>query len=572
MSEKKNIDKFFQEQFRDFEADVPESAWPEIERRLQKKKKRRVVPIWWRLGGVAALLLIGLLVIDPMGWRDAKRDLPSEAPIVQRDTTQPVGSGSQDQHAVADADSTQLESDEAIANGGVHSPASGSSNVEKNDASNGGTSDRTKQDWKDIDRTKTNDASAVATAERKNNSANGADGSTKPNLRNANRPGARTKQNPNAVGQTDDAIAQSANNNRRTAGERNRKKSVENVSNVGTTDKSPNEERVAQANPSDRTKKKLDATQSATEKQNVDTGQTESIGTNLLPKTDDKTAVATQEKKDLTKDSTAVAEQPNPLDELLQQKGAPKDPKSKSLKRWEIASTVAPIYAGSTAGGSPIDTTFAGNSKSYDTQLSYGLAVEYALSKKFKLRAGVNKVSMSYNTNDVALYATMDGNTLPNLDSPAPNNSLGFGKTAARGVTTSRSAAVTETGNLETDKFQGRINQKMGYIEVPLELSYAVLDHKFGIDVIAGVSTLFLDDNRVMLYADGFRTDLGKANNLNATHFSSNLGVGFRYAFWNSFEANFQPTFKYQINTFSGNDGNFKPFFFGLYSGLSFRF
>jgi hypothetical protein len=30
--------------------------------------------------------------------------------------------------------------------------------------------------------------------------------------------------------------------------------------------------------------------------------------------------------------------------------------------------------------------------------------------------------------------------------------------------------------------------------------------------------------------------------------------------------------FKYQINTFNQNSGNFKPYFIGLYSGISFSF
>jgi len=30
--------------------------------------------------------------------------------------------------------------------------------------------------------------------------------------------------------------------------------------------------------------------------------------------------------------------------------------------------------------------------------------------------------------------------------------------------------------------------------------------------------------------------------------------------------------FKYQLNTFSKNDGGFKPYYLGVYTGLNFRF
>lgn len=59
MSEKKNIDRFFQEKFKDFEAHPQPEVWDGIQARLSaKKKKRRIVPIWWPLGGVAAALLL----------------------------------------------------------------------------------------------------------------------------------------------------------------------------------------------------------------------------------------------------------------------------------------------------------------------------------------------------------------------------------------------------------------------------------------------------------------------------------------------------------------------------------
>jgi hypothetical protein len=112
----------------------------------------------------------------------------------------------------------------------------------------------------------------------------------------------------------------------------------------------------------------------------------------------------------------------------------------------------------------------------------------------------------------------------------------------------------------------------MGYLEVPIELSYAIVDKKFGINVIGGVSTLFLNENKITVVSDGLITNLGEANNLNKTHFSTNVGLGMRYRFYKAFQANFEPMFKYQINTFSKGDGNFKPYFLGLYTGVSYSF
>ena len=61
MSNKKHIDRLFQEKFKDFERTPDDAVWSKIEAQLNKKKKRRVIPIWWRYAGVAALLLLLLM-------------------------------------------------------------------------------------------------------------------------------------------------------------------------------------------------------------------------------------------------------------------------------------------------------------------------------------------------------------------------------------------------------------------------------------------------------------------------------------------------------------------------------
>jgi hypothetical protein len=112
----------------------------------------------------------------------------------------------------------------------------------------------------------------------------------------------------------------------------------------------------------------------------------------------------------------------------------------------------------------------------------------------------------------------------------------------------------------------------MSYIEVPFEASYKILSKKFGIDLIGGMSTLFLNDNDVFLKTPGFTMKIGEANNLNKVHFSTNIGLGLKYSFLKRFDARVEPLFKYQINTYSSGAGDFKPYVFGVYSGISYHF
>lgn len=79
MDERKNIERFFQEKFKNFEADPPEHIWERIDQSLSKKDtNRKVIPLWWKIAGAAALLAgvlwTGNLFLSP--------DIPSGTPAV----------------------------------------------------------------------------------------------------------------------------------------------------------------------------------------------------------------------------------------------------------------------------------------------------------------------------------------------------------------------------------------------------------------------------------------------------------------------------------------------------------
>ncbi|MDW5289046.1 hypothetical protein [Formosa sp. PL04] len=61
MSDKKHIDRLFQERLKDLDVTPNPRVWSGIETKLKEQKKtKRVIPIWWRASGIAALLLLFL--------------------------------------------------------------------------------------------------------------------------------------------------------------------------------------------------------------------------------------------------------------------------------------------------------------------------------------------------------------------------------------------------------------------------------------------------------------------------------------------------------------------------------
>ncbi|UJH90246.1 hypothetical protein LZ575_15375 [Antarcticibacterium sp. 1MA-6-2] len=104
-----------------------------------------------------------------------------------------------------------------------------------------------------------------------------------------------------------------------------------------------------------------------------------------------------------------------------------------------------------------------------------------------------------------------------------------------------------------------------------VELEYVIIDKRVGFNLIGGGSTLFLDENMISLNSSNFSTDLGESNNLNQVSFSTNVGVGLDYEISPQFQINLEPIFKYQINTYTNNT-DLNPYYFGVYTGFSFKF
>jgi hypothetical protein len=271
-----------------------------------------------------------------------------------------------------------------------------------------------------------------------------------------------------------------------------------------------------------------------------------------------------KENEELIKQVATNSELPNELEEVLKAKSAQKIVVESNKNKWQITSNVAPVYLNANSGGSPIDSQLSDYDKKSDNSISFGIGVRYAVSKKTVIRTGINKVVLGYNTNNV-LYATgLTANNLKNIEYSS-TNVIKFVNDANYSLLTTSEKEIQNTNT-------GNLNQKMGYYELPVEVSYAVLDKKFGINLIGGFGTLFLNENAISLESSQSSILLGQAKNLSQVHFSSNVGLGFRYQITKSFQINVEPIVKYQLNTFSSNSGDFKPLFFGLYSGVSYGF
>lgn len=640
MSEKKNIDRLFQEKFKDFEANPPEFIWDNIREELQEKKKRRVIPIWIRLSGTAAVLLFGLLLgfyfyegngNNPIVIGNPNAQ-PQQAPLKTLPTDAPTPGANLNKDKVYDRSDSPVTDGSVVTNDKDNESGSGT------DTGNGSASGSNNLP---------NGKSKIASP-----ASNNAVVTNNRNNKNAGR-GTKGSKNQNALSKQENAVVNNTNANKRntavspsdknnTAAQRssltNKNNAVattgtgKNKSNGNTANGSVTNADKINAQPRNAVANNNAATSSSSDKNNTGSlnenalagtsgnNQPETVknnGTGKAPananllnngsannnsavavtnanKTaqDNNTlnngnaaegqAPATTINKDIPLPETAVAatdtvKPENELEKLLREKEeGKKDEKEKALaantktNKWNVKPQMAPVFYNSLSQGSPIDGQFAGNSKSYENDLSYGLGVNYAVNDRIKIRSGINTVNLNYKTQGVEFYASLNNQT-SNVAARSANANIVVQSQGATPGSVVPNAFFAD--NASADTYNGSMLQKTGYVEVPVEMAYSLLNNKFGIDIIGGVSTLFLNQNNVSVISDqGYSTNVGKAENLNNIHFSTNIGVGFKYRFFKSFEANFEPMFKYQVSTFSRDAGNFKPYFIGLYSGISFSF
>ncbi|WP_419213284.1 hypothetical protein ACNR9Q_03825 [Maribacter sp. X9] len=284
----------------------------------------------------------------------------------------------------------------------------------------------------------------------------------------------------------------------------------------------------------------------------------------------DSSAVASTEHKDqelLEENKKSI------FDELVDQEEDLAQNETKN--RWSAGPSIAPVYFNGMGKGSPVNSIFVPNSKSGTINMSYGVSVAYAVSKKVTIRSGIHKVDYGYDTEDVSFSSSLNSissnGQLASIDYAPTSNTLVISseKVASDKYSTVNSSADVTAKSAAREGF---MSQQLGYLELPVEVNYALVDNKFGINLIGGVSSLFLINNAVSLTAGELTTEIGEANNINELNFSANMGLGLNYKFSRKIRFNVEPIFKYQLNTFSDINGTFRPYSIGIYSGLNFKF
>ncbi|AOW21037.1 porin family protein [Urechidicola croceus] len=514
MKTNKNIDRLFQEKLKDFEVSPPDDAWKNIEQSLNKNKKRPIIPLWFKLGGVAAILL--LMTIGTINYYNNPTEVnPIITDIDGVNKTTPVIENIEIENQIDSNNEDAIVN--SVNNDDINSVNTTISSEQKNQ-------EKSKQEKVVI----TNETSTVAQKSTSKNSQ-----LTLPLKRSSNK---TTDNTAIAINNSDNNTNLLQKQNSITSN------SIENTINTNST-------RLNENNAN---------------KSSISDPKISQNNTN-------ESAVKVED--DIEENEDVIAENIENLVDTLDENELLKQDKEdeKNTKKWSVASIAGPVQLNSfSSDSSPLDESFIQNEKQVNNAISYGIKVGYKLNNKLSLQSGISIVNLSYKTNDVLIQTNLNASHLSSINY-APNAEL----IQVSGTSSSNSDALNSSARNEVsnvDSFTGTLNQEFGYIEVPLELKYNLTDGKIGVNLVGGFSTLFLNDNTITVDTDSFSSTIGEADNLNNINFSGNFGLDVDYKINKQLFLNIAPTIKVQTNTFSNNSGNFKPYTIGVYTGLNYSF
>lgn len=240
---------------------------------------------------------------------------------------------------------------------------------------------------------------------------------------------------------------------------------------------------------------------------------------------------------------------------------------AKKKKNWSISPLIGLLNSNSYTKSSPVSSSLSNSTKG-DYTYSYGLQVSYQLNRKYSVQTGLHFQEISYQNKNLIV-------ALSNINSSNINSSNINFDTRTNFDMIELNSNVETSGNISAANIvsrNGNLNQRYGYIEIPIEIKYNLIEkNSFKTELIVGASSLFLNENETTLETESFSSS-GKMNNLNNINFSANIGVIFSYKFDKKWALNFSPMLKSHLNTFNNNSNGFKPYYFGVYSGINLNF
>jgi len=258
--------------------------------------------------------------------------------------------------------------------------------------------------------------------------------------------------------------------------------------------------------------------------------------------------------------------------------------------RWSVGIKIAPQYAFRINSSEPEvlyrgKAIFEQNEKHLYTY-NLGIDVKYQLSNKISLESGLQYIRMGQSIRNINIYHH-PGNESPFGILPAHVNhpqsvltsmgeihftdpTLYFDDISAHRVLTLEEVNEPDDVLLERGD---RLNQHLGFLEVPLTIRYNLYDGLVKIQLKGGVGFNYLVNNSVVLQREGFRNSIGTTSLIRNWNSSITGGVALQVPVTDKLNFYIEPSANLFISSMTyGREYNVYPYGISLYTGLGYAF
>ncbi len=261
--------------------------------------------------------------------------------------------------------------------------------------------------------------------------------------------------------------------------------------------------------------------------------------------------------------------------EPLQEYGFGDNNTKSGIFRWTVGAQAAPVnsyrdISTSYSNGVIENEEPYNNSEESITSLALGVDVNYSVSKRISFQTGMYYSKIGQINNDALSYVENNGKFLLY----SIETSLGEIDYKLESMPSDIKEIDDAKDTIDLiNQLNVKVVEDFDIFEVPLMLRYKVLNKKFSVNVMGGISPAFVTNNNAYLEVDTQKYNVENSDNINSVFFNSSLSLGMEYSFLNKLSLSFEPTFKYALSPIN-KDGKFDyhPYSISWFTGIKYKF
>jgi len=269
-----------------------------------------------------------------------------------------------------------------------------------------------------------------------------------------------------------------------------------------------------------------------------------------------KLTVTISQKDTLANDSTIQKEKGTTLKKRKIQDSKKDSLKKNEAKKWTISIHAAPMLNAYLSRSNLLLPETLDRTSTTNLSWSYRFLFNIPITEKTTFRLGVSQLDFNYSVRF------------------NPNTTNAYGGLVLSNITRPLGPLSNELSNAIAMGNPLELEHNIRYLQFPMEGVFALGTHKkINFNLITGLDFLVLQKDDIILKSqNGSSSRVGSANYLSRASISGHIGMGMAYPLNDYFTLQVEPTLIYQLGGYGKDVKHPYPLYFGIYSGLSFKF